>query len=152
MKTLLQSLVKGKDCDYLEVRIEETDHQSILFTGHELDQVQKNKAYGGAIRALYKGGWGFVSFNSLNDLDAKVEMAIAQAKAIGNAINEKSMLSPANTIVDVVPLEVKLDIRSVSLDDKVVHMSIFASPEGFKGGSQISRMARYSRRSQNRVD
>jgi len=40
---------------------------------------------------------------------------------------------------------------ALSLDDKVVHMSIFASPEDNKERSQTSRMARYSRRSQNRV-
>ncbi len=119
MKTLLQSLAKRSDCDYLEIRVEDTDHESILFTGRELDQVQKNKAYGGAIRALYKGGWGFVSFNSLEGLEAKVEMAIAQAKAIGNTIGEKSMLAPAKVIVDVVPLDVKMDIRKVALSDKV---------------------------------
>jgi len=45
----------------------------------------------------------------------------------------------------------KLNGFALSFDDKVVHMSIFASPEDNKRRSQTSRMARYSRRSQNRV-
>jgi hypothetical protein len=45
----------------------------------------------------------------------------------------------------------KLTGFALSFDDKVVHMSIFASPEDNKRRSQTSRMARYSRRSQNRV-
>ena len=45
----------------------------------------------------------------------------------------------------------KLTGFALSLDDKVVHMSIFARFDGVKGESQTSRMARYSRRSWNRV-
>lgn len=40
---------------------------------------------------------------------------------------------------------------ALALDDQILHMCIFARLEGFKGGSRTSRMARYSRRSQNRV-
>jgi hypothetical protein len=46
----------------------------------------------------------------------------------------------------------KLTGFALSLDDKVVHMSIFASQEDNKGRSQTSRMARFSRRSENRVN
>jgi len=45
----------------------------------------------------------------------------------------------------------KLNGFALSFDDKVVHMSIFASPEDNKRRSQTSRMARFSRRNQNRM-
>jgi hypothetical protein len=40
---------------------------------------------------------------------------------------------------------------ALSFDDKVIHMSIFARLEGLQGRAQTSRMARFSRRNQNRV-
>jgi hypothetical protein len=40
---------------------------------------------------------------------------------------------------------------ALALDGKVVHMSIFARLDGVKGGSQTSRMARFSRRNRNRM-
>jgi hypothetical protein len=40
---------------------------------------------------------------------------------------------------------------ALALDDKVLHMSVFARLAGLQGRSQTSRMARYSRRSRNRA-
>lgn len=119
MKTLLTGLTKRNDCDYLEIRIEDTDHTGISYQGHDLDQVQRTKAFGGAIRALYKGGWGFASFNSIDELESKVEAAVQMARTIGNTINEKSMLAPTKSIVDTVKLDVKNDVRNVPLGKKV---------------------------------
>ena len=45
----------------------------------------------------------------------------------------------------------KLTGFALALDGKVLHMSVFARLAGLQGGSQTSRMARYSRRSRNRV-
>jgi hypothetical protein len=45
----------------------------------------------------------------------------------------------------------KLTGFALALDGKVVHMSVFARLAGIQGRSQTSRMARYSRRSSNRV-
>jgi hypothetical protein len=45
----------------------------------------------------------------------------------------------------------KLTGFALSLDGKVVHMSVFARLEGVQGRAQTSRMARFSRRNQNRV-
>jgi ARG and Rhodanese-Phosphatase-superfamily-associated Protein domain len=45
----------------------------------------------------------------------------------------------------------KLTGFAFSLDDKVVHISIFARLDGVKGRSQTSRMARFSRRNRNRM-
>jgi hypothetical protein len=45
----------------------------------------------------------------------------------------------------------KLTGFALALDCKVVHMSVFARLAGSQGRSQTSRMARYSRRSRNRV-
>jgi hypothetical protein len=45
----------------------------------------------------------------------------------------------------------KLTGFSLALDGKVIHMSVFAWEGDGKGGSESSRMARYSRRRRNRV-
>jgi len=45
----------------------------------------------------------------------------------------------------------KLTGFALALDEKILHMSVFARVAGFQGRSQTARMARYSRRSRNRV-
>lgn len=119
MKTLLTQLAKKRGADYLEIRVEDSIHTNIGYSGRDLENVLEITAYGGAIRALYKGGWSFVSFNSLDELEDMVELAIAQAKSVGNAIQEKSMLAPVNPIVDFVSHGAKNNPRDVALSKKV---------------------------------
>lgn len=45
----------------------------------------------------------------------------------------------------------KLTGFALGLDDKILHMSVFARLAGLQGRTQTSRMARYSRRSRNRA-
>ena len=119
MKTMLTEAVRGKEADYVEIRFEESHVTRILFRGPTLDNVGQSVVYGGNIRALVDGGWGFVSFNRLDDLDAKVALAIRQARLIGRARGEKSALAPAPAIQDTVSLKPGVDPREVPLDKKI---------------------------------
>ncbi|MHB8926203.1 MAG: TldD/PmbA family protein [Bacillota bacterium] len=119
MKTMLTEAVRGKDADYLEIRLEESHVTRILFRGPTLDNVGQSVVYGGNIRALVDGGWGFVSFNRLEDLEAKVDLAIRQARLIGRARGEQSRLAPAPVVQDVVKLKPGADPREVPLEKKM---------------------------------
>ncbi|MHB0886343.1 MAG: TldD/PmbA family protein [Bacillota bacterium] len=119
MKTLLTEAVRGKDADYLEIRFEESHVTRIVFRGPTLDNVGQSVVYGGNIRALVDGGWGFVSFNRLEDLAEKVALAIRQARLIGRARGERSQLAPAPVVQDVVALKPGFDPREVPLDKKM---------------------------------
>ena len=59
--------------EYIEVHLEESQSGNITYRGKKLEAVNKSTATGGNVRALAKGGgWGFVTFNSLEDLPKRI--------------------------------------------------------------------------------
>lgn len=63
MKDLLRNALKLADVDYCEIRFEESQPFSISYQGRTLDTITRDTPYGGNVRALHKGGWGFACFN-----------------------------------------------------------------------------------------
>jgi len=118
LKALLTAAVMRKPADYIEVRVEESVVTDIAFRGKEVDNLGQSVRFGGNVRALVDGGWGFVSFNSLGDLDKKVIEAIGQARLVSSHTREKLVLAPVPVVVDTVQLDVKTDAREVSLAKK----------------------------------
>jgi TldD protein len=106
-------------CDYIEVRIEETAETSIHFSGKELETLGTKAEYGGCVRCLVKGSWGFCSFNDVDQMEEFVEMAVAQAKLLGQG---KTVLADVAPVEDEATLSLKKDPRGVSLDKKVALM------------------------------
>ena len=82
MRDLVESALKGHDADYIEVRIEETQSSHIRYRGKELEDIGRASGKGGNVRALVKGGWGFVCFNDLSNLRDKVARAVRQARLV----------------------------------------------------------------------
>ncbi|MBD1902037.1 TldD/PmbA family protein [Trichocoleus sp. DQ-A3] len=101
--------------DYLEIRLEQSESTSISFRGHQLDAVDRNFTLAGGIRACHKGGWSFVTFNGLAELQDRIEEAISQAHLVGK---ETTMLAPVEPIQDYVAVEIGRDPRGVSLAEK----------------------------------
>jgi TldD protein len=98
----LAEAIKKYRADYIEARLEENQRSHLTYRGQELESVGQSTAVGGNIRALVKGGWGFVSFNELIDLPRRIELAIKQANLVGK---EESKLAPVEPAVDIVPTE-----------------------------------------------
>ena len=69
--------VSGRRADYCEIRFEETDNTRLTYRGKSLDTIAQTSGLGGNVRAVRNGGWGFASFNSLDDLDSKVAETVA---------------------------------------------------------------------------
>jgi TldD protein len=116
---LSEALKKAK-ADYIEARLEESQRSHITYRGRELESVGQSAADGGNIRALVRGGWGFVSFNDLDDLPGRIELAVKQARLVGK---EASRLAPVEPVVDTVttqedsPLAVPLAEKKQLLDE-----------------------------------
>jgi len=91
--------LKKHRADYIEARLEETKSNSIGYRGRVLETVGKNSSVGGNIRALVKGGWGFTSFNSLDDLDQRLKQAVQQARAVGNGKSQLAETTPVQAHV-----------------------------------------------------
>jgi TldD protein len=106
--------------DYIEVRLEESQSGSITYRGKKLEAANRNISVGGNVRALVKGGWGFSSFNSLDNLPKRVDAAVSQAKFISN---KKINLAEVAPVVDNVladkknsPIPVPLNTKKEILD------------------------------------
>ena len=74
--------------DYLAIRLEESDSTDILLRRGKVETLSEALSVGGQVRACYRGGWGFASFNNLADLAAQIEEAIAAARLVGDDITE----------------------------------------------------------------
>jgi TldD protein len=118
MKERLEEIVKklASRCDYIEAHAEETRESRITFSGKRLDDLGRKVDFGGNVRALHKGGWGFASFNSVDRMEEFADLAIEQAKLVGK---EKSELAEVEPVRDDVLVDLKVDPREISLEDKV---------------------------------
>jgi len=115
MRDEIETTLKGHDADYIEIRIEETETSRIQYRDRMIEDIGMTTGRGGCVRALARGGWGFVSFNSLDDLRGKVALAVKQAGLVGR---DKSALAPVEPVVDAVEVTVKRDPVTVPLARK----------------------------------
>ncbi|MBE0415635.1 MAG: TldD/PmbA family protein [Dehalococcoidia bacterium] len=125
MREQIADALKGQDADYIEVRIEEREASRILYRGRELEDIGRSTSRGGNVRALVKGGWGFVSFNELSGLRDKVALAVKQAHLVGRGRarefekgKEESRLAPVAPVVDIVAPQIRKDPSIVPLAQK----------------------------------
>ena len=107
--------LKDYPADYLEVRLEEAESSHITYRGRELESIDRASSSGGNVRAAIKGGWGFVSFNSLEELGARIDQAIKQARYVSG---EKTELAEIRPIVDDNPDPLPRNPVSMPLAEK----------------------------------
>ncbi len=116
LEQLQAAIASNKDgVDYLEIRVEQSESTGLAFRGPQLDAVDRGFALSGGIRACDRGGWSFVTFNGLGELQERVTEAIAQAKLVGKETTQLADLEP---IEDTVRVEIARDPRQVSLAEK----------------------------------
>ena len=115
LRDQISQALKGHGADYVEVRIEEGESTRLLYRGRELEDVGMTTSLGGNVRALVNGGWGFVSFNTIDGLGARVEDAVRQARIVGQETSELAGIEP---IVDIVEPQLGKDPRTLTLAEK----------------------------------
>ncbi|HHT9109902.1 MAG TPA: TldD/PmbA family protein [Candidatus Brocadiaceae bacterium] len=115
METIIKNALKSAKADYAEIRIQEGVSTGITYVGKELEGIGENNTFGGCVRALVKGGWGFVAFNDIENLPRYVEMACEQALFVGT---QQSQLARIPKVTDYVKTKVDIDPADISLTDK----------------------------------
>ena len=105
--------------DYCEFRFEDSKETVIQFQGTALENVRNTNLYGGNVRALHNGGWGFASFNSIDDLPSNVKLAADQARAAGKVLNEHIKLAEVPVIVDDYKPDFGIHPKNVTLKEKL---------------------------------
>ena len=81
--------------DYLAIRLEQSEGTEIFLRGGSVETLSEAMAIGGHVRACYRGGWGFASFNDLQGLADRVEEAIAAARLVGQ---DETLLAPIEVV------------------------------------------------------
>ncbi len=117
-KNLLSDLINRyrSRVDYLAIRLEDSEGTSIVLQGNKVETLSEGLSIGGQVRACYKGGWGFASFNELSTLKERVEEAIAAARIVGD---EETILAPIKIVQDICQLPlIGTDPRQLPLQQK----------------------------------
>jgi TldD protein len=115
MRDLITDALKGHDADHIEIHFEESQATSIVYRGERLEEISRARSAGGNIRALVRGSWGFVSFSRPDGLNAKVSLAVEEARL---ASREPFKLFPTGPVVDAVLPELKKDATTMPLATK----------------------------------
>lgn len=115
MEKMIKNALKLAKADYAEVRVHEGVSTGITYVGKELEGIGEKSSFGGCVRALVNGGWGFVAFNDIEHLPKYIEMACEQAKFVGK---NKSQLAPIPIINDQTKTTVVNDPAEISLKEK----------------------------------
>ena len=122
MQNRLQELINKykKKVDYLEIRLENNQINEIRFFGKSLDSLNQSEAQGSYVRSCYKGGWGFCSFNNVENLEKYIKETIQQSLFLGSRENEKIILSKVEPVTGIYPVKLSgKDPRKISLTNKV---------------------------------
>ncbi|MDI6793024.1 MAG: TldD/PmbA family protein [bacterium] len=114
-KELLRKAIASHSADYIEIRGENRETVKIDYMGPELEGIGRNTDSGGCVRALIKGGWGFSSFNRLDNLTDHVRAATEAAKLVGK---EKSSLAPVPPVTANEVTQVEKDPGKIPLEEK----------------------------------
>ena len=115
MQDQLFQALKAHDVEYADIRIEDVTNSWVKFRGPDLDTIGSSRTVGGVVRALYKGGWGYATFNDLSELDKRVREACETARLVGT---EQTFFAPVEPVVADVPAKMEKDFRQVPLADK----------------------------------
>ncbi|MFQ5997562.1 MAG: TldD/PmbA family protein, partial [Dehalococcoidales bacterium] len=124
IETVAQELaeaIKHTEADYIEAHLEESQTSHIAYRGRELESIGRATAVGGNVRALVRGGWGFVSFNNLDELPNRIELAVKQAKSVGSEVSKLAPTEPAVAVVSAEasknPVAIPLAQKKQTLDE-----------------------------------
>jgi len=85
--------------DFLAIRLERSHGADIFLRSGKVETLSTGISIGGQVRACHHGGWGFASFNNLQNLETKIQEAIAAAKWVGNQKTVLAEVAPVQAQV-----------------------------------------------------
>ncbi len=116
MKQRLKDALKNCRADYADIRFETLEATSFNFRGKEQEGAYAGFTQTGSVRACINGGWGSVSFDSLDNVDEKLDTACKFAELVGK---EKTMIADGPVCTEDFHAQLKDDFRGHSIDEKV---------------------------------
>lgn len=112
----IMTLLKNK-ADYWDVRFGKREGTVISYRSKVLEEISFPKVFGGSVRVLKKGGWGFVTFRDLGELKKAAQKAFKFARLVGKG---RSFLAPIKTVQKIVlAKDNQKDFLKVKTEEKV---------------------------------
>jgi TldD protein len=99
----------------VEVRVHESGSTSVVYSGEELEDVGERTGLGGCVRVLKDGGWGFTTFNDLDQIEKFARLALRQAELVRGEPVELAEVEPHEAVYRSTA---KTDPSDISLTDK----------------------------------
>jgi len=118
MRDRILKALEQSSADYADIRVERQWRTKVAYQGRDLENLEASSELGGIVRCLVGGGWGISVFNSLGELDQRVEDARRIAELVSGRISERVELAPVEPVQDEVRVLLEKDPRSVSLQEK----------------------------------
>ncbi len=115
MEHIMKKAIDGLDVDYADIRIERAEHTVLSYMGSDLEDIGTTFTLDGCVRVCVKGGWGFASFNRVEDAQKGALYAFKMAKLTAG---DETILSTVEPVIDTVKDEVAVDPSTVPLGDK----------------------------------
>jgi TldD protein len=117
MHNRLADAIASSRADYTEIRLERSWLTAVAYRGSRLEGANNSLDLGGFVRCMSKGyGWGAVSFNGLDHLDAMVARAHELSLAV--RLDQPIRLAELPARRDDVRADLDGDVRGISLAEK----------------------------------
>lgn len=118
MREEIERALKSSSGDYTEIRLEKEFRNTINYEKNDLINLDSSVEFGGIVRTLVSGGWGISTFNSMDDLNRKVEQSVNIAESAGSFVSEPVKLAEAEVQDHESLPKLERDFREVPLDEK----------------------------------
>lgn len=117
MRDKIEEAIRHSKADYTEIRIEDKETTQVVYRGKDLEKLSGVNDKGGIVRVLIRNkGWGVVTFNKLDDLNAKIDQAYQCAQVASSPdLIELAKVEPVQKTITV---PMRFDFRDISLAAK----------------------------------
>jgi len=104
--------------DYYEIHLQTTRTHALVYANGTMEHLQTGVTRSGNIRVLYRGGWGFVSFQG-EDYPRYAREAFASARLASQFQTERREVVRRPPVQDTVVTPQQIPVEGYSLEDKV---------------------------------
>lgn len=116
MEQVMKKALGALDADYADIRIERSETTSLAYMGGVLEDIGKVMTLGGCVRVCIRGGWGFASFNRIEDAEKSAQAACVMAKLAGE---DRTVIAQVEPVTARVKNTVGKDPARVPLEEKL---------------------------------
>ncbi len=103
-----------KEVDYVDIRVNESKNDIIVMKDGKIQEIRSGTDFGGSVRVLKNGSWGFAYTTQLSKLDEMAKSALKLSKSLKSNVE----LSETTIYNDKVKSKAKLLPSEVSIDEK----------------------------------